>query len=58
MVKHVDAAELRIDIAAVLAAAAGAFLAALHLLKHGGNWLPHRPACMCKISREEAAWRR
>jgi hypothetical protein len=21
-------------------------------------WLPHWPACMCRISREEAAWRR
>jgi hypothetical protein len=37
MVKHVDAVELRIDIAAVLSAAAGAFLVALQLPKHGGK---------------------
>ena len=35
MVKHVDAAEVRIVFAAVLAAAADAVLAAQHLLKLG-----------------------
>jgi hypothetical protein len=43
-VKHVDAAELRVVVAAVLDAAADAALIALVLI--------------CKISSEEKAWRR
>jgi hypothetical protein len=42
-------------VAAILAVAADAVLVAKHLLKL--IWLPHWPACMCKISREETTWR-
>jgi hypothetical protein len=42
-----DAVELRVVVAAVLAVAANAVPVAQHLLKIGA-W----PACMCKISRE------
>jgi hypothetical protein len=58
VVKQIDAADLRIVVAAVLVVAADAVLITQHLLKLVLIWLPHWPACMCKISREEAAWRR
>jgi hypothetical protein len=57
LVKHVDAVELRIAIAVVLATAADAVLVAHHLPNFVPFWLPHWLACMCKISRGEAAWR-
>jgi hypothetical protein len=53
--KYVDAAELRFVVAAVLAVAADAVLVAQHLLNSVPVLLPHWPACMCEISREEAA---
>jgi hypothetical protein len=37
VVKHVDAVELRVVVAAVLAVAADAVLVAQHLLKHGAH---------------------
>jgi hypothetical protein len=57
VVKHVDAVELRVVVAAVLAVAADASLVAKHLLNLVPIWLPHRPACICTTAREEAAWR-
>jgi hypothetical protein len=50
VVKHVDAAELRIVSAAVLAAAADAILVAHHLPKLGAHLVTARPV-------EEVAWR-
>jgi hypothetical protein len=50
VVKHVDAAEVRIVIAKVLAAAADAALVANHLLKLGAHLVTVRPV-------EELAWK-
>jgi hypothetical protein len=50
VVKNVDAAEVRIVLAAVLAAAADAVLVAHHLPKLGNNPVTARPV-------EEIAWR-
>jgi hypothetical protein len=50
MVKHVDAAELRVVVAAVLAAAADAVLVAHHLPKLSAHLVTARPL-------EEIAWR-
>jgi hypothetical protein len=50
VVKHVDAAKVRIAIAAVLAAAADAALVAHHLLKPGAHLVIAWPV-------EEKAWR-
>jgi hypothetical protein len=55
VVKKADGAELRIVVAAVLAAATDAALVAHHLPKLGKILLPHWPAYMCEISREKAA---
>jgi hypothetical protein len=51
VVKHVDAAEVRIVVAAVLAAAADAVLVAHPI------WLSNWPTCMCAISRGKLGWR-
>jgi hypothetical protein len=58
VVKKVDAAELRVVVAAVLAVAADAALVAQHLLKLGSHLVTALACCMCTISRKEAAWRR
>jgi hypothetical protein len=50
VVKYVDAAEVRIVIAAVLSAAADAVLVAHHLLKHGARLVTAQPA-------KEVAWK-
>jgi hypothetical protein len=50
--KHVDAAELEVFAADILAAAADAVLVARHIC------LPHWPACMYSNSHDKAAWRR
>ena len=55
MVKHADAAELRVASAEVLAVAVGAVLAAHHLPNVVPFWLPHWPACMCIIAREKSS---
>jgi hypothetical protein len=56
VVNQVDAAELRVVAAVVLAVTADAVLITK---KNSQNlvpiWLPHWPVCMCAISREEAA---
>jgi hypothetical protein len=53
----VDAVKLRIAVTAVLAVAADAVLVAT-FQNLEPMWLPHWPACMCVVSRGEAAWRR
>jgi hypothetical protein len=58
VVKHVDAAELRVVVAEVLAVGVKAVLVAHHLPNLVLIWLPHWPACVCKVPREEVAWRR
>jgi hypothetical protein len=50
VVKHVDAVELRIVVAAILTTAADAVLVAHHLPNLVPIWLPHWPACMCTIA--------
>jgi hypothetical protein len=50
VVKHADAVEVRIVVAAVLAAAADAVLVAHHLLKLGAHLVTTRPV-------EKIAWR-
>ena len=55
VVKKIDAAKLRIVIAAVLALSADAVLVAHDPPNFVPIWLPHWPTCMCEISREEIA---
>ena len=50
VVKHVDAAEVRVIVATVLGAAAKAVLVANHLSKRGAHLVTARPV-------EEVAWR-
>jgi len=57
-VKHVNAVELRVVVAAFLAVAANALLVAQYLLKLGAHLVTHWPARMCAISREQTACRR
>jgi len=57
VVKHVDAAELRVVAATVLTVAADAVLVAQHLLKLGAHLVTALARLHVKISREEAAWR-
>jgi hypothetical protein len=61
VVKHVDAVELRVVVAAVLAVAANAVLVAQHLLKLGAHLATaltrlHMHNRTQRSSREEAAW--